>query len=133
MSTVPFYFCSQLFKRSNTGLSGIYGSRSDFYNPPSASRIKGRPIFRQPVHQKIITRAKKTPKICCPSCPVPKLVARPPIFFCRPSSFAQQKFHPIQTKFSPVLKNTKKLSPVLSCSKIGRPSFYTGGGSYYSK
>ena len=25
-------------------------------------------------------------------------------------------------------KNTKKLSPVLSCSKIGRPSFYTGGG-----
>jgi len=29
---------------------------------------------------------------------------------------------------SPVLKNTNKLSPVMSCSKIGHSSFYTGGG-----
>ena len=39
--------------------------------------------------------------------------------FCRPSSFAGKNS-------SPLLKNTKKLSPVLSCPKIGRPSFHFG-------
>jgi len=43
-------------------------------------------------------------------------------FFVGPSSF----FREFSQCFC--LKNTNKLSSVLSCSKIGRPSFYTGGG-----
>ena len=50
--------------------------------------------------------------------------------FCRMSRFSDKNFSPVQffpTKISPVPKNNKELSPVLSTSKIGRPSFYTGG------
>ena len=38
----------------------------------------------------------------------------------------QKKLSPVQ--FFPYVF-LKKLSPVLSCSKISRPSFYTGGGA----
>jgi len=56
-------------------------------------------------------------KICCPSLYMPGTAVPPKKYDC---SQGRIKGRAIKRP-----ENTNKLSPVLSCSRIGRPSFYT--------
>ena len=112
-------FRSRLRLHLKKSVSGLFLYTVYYIHPLQYKRTGD--ISISPVHQKKI------------------LVARP-VFrakICRPSSFSPMFF---LKKLSPVLKNTKKLSAVISrpscpapklvARPVFRPSFYTGRGVY---